>query len=358
MEQIRLSGIKKSYGGAVAIENLDLTVHSGEFLTILGPSGCGKTTTLRAIAGLEEPDDGVIQLGDTVVFSRREGIIIPPEKRGLGLIFQSYALWPHMTVARNITLALKEQKLSASEVENRLTNALEMVQMGELRNRYPSELSGGQQQRVAVARLIALRPSILLMDEPLSNLDAKLRTEMRAGLKRLHRDLNATTVYVTHDQIEALTLSDRIIVMNEGRIMQEGTPYDIYHNPANLFVAEFIGDPRINLFNGEVSGGKLDCGDLTLPVARGLSGKLTASVRPESVQVSYKLKKGWLEAKVEYVQPTGADTIIQVNAGDTAITLLQPGFITMDVGAPLWVNFALDTLNFFDPVTQDNLGGL
>ncbi len=357
MEQIRLRGIKKSYGGAVAIENLDLTVHSGEFLTILGPSGCGKTTTLRAIAGLEEPDDGVIQLGDSTVFSRNEGKIIPPEKRGLGLIFQSYALWPHMTVARNITLALKEQKLSASEVENRLTNALEMVQMGELRNRYPSELSGGQQQRVAVARLIALRPSILLMDEPLSNLDAKLRTEMRAGLKRLHRDLDATTVYVTHDQIEALTLSDRIIVMNEGRIMQEGTPYDIYHHPANLFVAEFIGDPRINLFDGEVKAGKLDCGDLTLPVAKGLSGKVVASVRPESVQVLYKAKKGWLEAKVEYVQPTGADTIIQANAGDTAITLLQPGFITLDVGASLWVNFTLDTLNFFDPATQDNLGG-
>lgn len=356
MEQIRLSGIKKSYGGAVAIENLDLTVHSGEFLTILGPSGCGKTTTLRAIAGLEEPDDGVIQLGDTTVFSRHDGVIIPPEKRGLGLIFQSYALWPHMSVAKNITLALKEQKLSASEVEDRLTTALEMVQMGELRNRYPSELSGGQQQRVAVARLIALRPAILLMDEPLSNLDAKLRTEMRAGLKRLHRDLDATTVYVTHDQIEALTLSDRIIVMNEGRIMQEGTPYDIYHHPANLFVAEFIGDPRINLFSGVVKAGRLECGDLTLPVRGGLSGKLTASVRPESINVSFDTKPHWLEVKVENVQPTGADTIIQVHAGETPITLLQSGFITLDVGAPLWVNFDLTTLNFYDPETTNNLG--
>ncbi len=357
MDQIRLSGIRKSYGGAVAVENLDLAVKQGEFLTILGPSGCGKTTTLRAIAGLEEPDDGTIRLGDQTVFSRAEGIIVPPEKRGLGLIFQSYALWPHMTVARNITLALKEQKLSKQEVENRLANALELVQMSALKDRYPSELSGGQQQRVAVARLIALRPSVLLMDEPLSNLDAKLRTEMRAGLKRLHRDLKATTVYVTHDQIEALTLSDRIIVMNLGRIMQQGTPYDIYHHPANLFVAEFIGDPGINLFTGEVTGGRLAGDAVNLPVADGLSGKLVASVRPESIRVAYAAKAGWLPVTVENVQPTGADTIIQVYAGETEITLVQPGFITLDYRSSLWLDFDLETLNFFDPGTGNNLSG-
>jgi len=199
MGQIRLDGIVKSYGKEVVVKNLDLTVQPGEFLTILGPSGCGKTTTLRMIAGLEEPDHGVIQLGERVVFSRSDGVVIPPEARRLGLIFQSYALWPHMTVARNITLALKEQKISKAEIAQRLENALELVQLTGYAERYPSELSGGQQQRVAVARLIALRPSILLMDEPLSNLDAKLRTEMRASLKRLHRDLDATTVYVTHE---------------------------------------------------------------------------------------------------------------------------------------------------------------
>ena len=222
MGQILLNGIVKSYGKEVVVKNLDLKVETGEFLTILGPSGCGKTTTLRMVAGLEEPDQGVIKLDDKVVFSRNDGVVVPPEARHLGLIFQSYALWPHMTVAKNITLALKEQKISKSEIADRLKNALEMVQLTGYAERYPSELSGGQQQRVAVARLIALRPKILLMDEPLSNLDAKLRTEMRASLKRLHRDLTATTVYVTHDQIEALTLSDRVIIMNEGRIMQEG----------------------------------------------------------------------------------------------------------------------------------------
>ena len=266
MGQILLNGIVKSYGKEVVVKNLDLTVETGEFLTILGPSGCGKTTTLRMIAGLEEPDQGMIKLDDKVVFSRNDGVVVPPEARHLGLIFQSYALWPHMTVAKNITLALKEQKISKSEIADRLKNALEMVQLTGYAERYPSELSGGQQQRVAVARLIALRPKILLMDEPLSNLDAKLRTEMRASLKRLHRDLNATTVYVTHDQIEALTLSDRVIIMNEGRIMQEGSPYDIYHHPANIFVAEFIGDPGINLFDGIIDNGMIKCGEIQIPL--------------------------------------------------------------------------------------------
>ncbi len=358
MEQISLQGIAKSYGKEVVVENLDLIVAPGEFLTILGPSGCGKTTTLRMIAGLEEPDQGVIQLGDKTVFSRKAGIVIPPEARGLGLIFQSYALWPHMTVAKNITLALKEQKLTSAEISARLNTALDLVQLTDYAKRYPSELSGGQQQRVAVARLIALRPSILLMDEPLSNLDAKLRTEMRASLKRLHRDLEATTVYVTHDQIEALTLSDRIIIMNEGRIMQEGSPYDIYHHPANLFVAEFIGDPKINLFTGKVAGDVLDCGDIILPLAnqhKALNGNLMAAIRPEKIQVSFDVKPGWQEVKTEIVQPTGADTIIQVKAGDTHITLLQSGFITLQEGTPLWISFGVENLNFFDPATKENL---
>ena len=358
MEQIRLAGIVKSYGSEVVVQNLDLTVAPGEFLTILGPSGCGKTTTLRMIAGLEEPDEGLIELGDRTVFSRVEGVILPPEARGLGLIFQSYALWPHMDVAKNITLALKEQKLSKSEIAARLQTALDMVQLTEYAARYPSELSGGQQQRVAVARLIALRPSILLMDEPLSNLDAKLRTEMRAGLKRLHRDLEATTVYVTHDQIEALTLSDRIIIMNEGRIMQEGSPYDIYHHPANLFVAEFIGDPRINLFHGTIADGVLECGDVRLPLnvqTQAGTGALVAAIRPEKIEVSFEARAGWHEVSTEIIQPTGADTIIQVKAGETAITLLQSGFITLDEGTPLWINFDANAVSFFDPKSEENL---
>jgi multiple sugar transport system ATP-binding protein len=263
-----------------------------------------------------------------------------------------------MTVAKNITLALKEQKISKSEIADRLKNALEMVQLTGYAERYPSELSGGQQQRVAVARLIALRPKILLMDEPLSNLDAKLRTEMRASLKRLHRDLTATTVYVTHDQIEALTLSDRVIIMNEGRIMQEGSPYDIYHHPANIFVAEFIGDPGINLFEGKIDNGKIKCSDIEIPLPENFAknkGRLIVGVRPEKIEVSETKKNGWQEVVTGIIQPTGANTIIEVKAGETPITLLQNGFITLPENSKLWINFEHDTLSFFDPETQENL---
>jgi len=363
MEKIELRGMRKSYGKEPAVRHLDLSIEPGAFLTILGPSGCGKTTTLRAIAGLEEPDAGEIQLGDRIVFSRDQGIIVPPEHRKLGLIFQSYALWPHMTVERNITLALKEQKLSTSVVSSRLENALEKVQLTAYRNRYPSELSGGQQQRVAVARLIALRSQFLLMDEPLSNLDAKLRTEMRTELKQLHRDLEATTVYVTHDQSEGLTLSDMVVVMNDGLVMQQATPYDIYHHPSNLFVAEFIGDPQINRFSGNVinEGGimALDCGDLKITLPPQLTPKtntLIATARPESIRISEVADEGWERVTLDSVQPTGASTILQVRSkNNTVMTLLQPGFMRMEVGDHLWVDLDSTALDFFDPESEQNL---
>ena len=363
MEKIELRGIQKAYGKEPAVRQLDLAIQPGEFLTVLGPSGCGKTTTLRVIAGLEEPDAGEIQLGDRVVFSRNQGIIVPPEHRKLGLIFQSYALWPHMTVERNITLALKEKKLSSSEVRSRLESALDKVQLTNYRNRYPSELSGGQQQRVAVARLIALRSQFLLMDEPLSNLDAKLRTEMRTELKQLHRDLEATTVYVTHDQIEALTLSDMVVVMNGGLVMQQGTPYDIYHHPGNLFVAEFIGDPRINKFSGNVINGGgvmgLDCDGLKFTLPPDLTPKtntLIATVRPEDINISEVVVEGWQKVHLVSVQPTGASTILQARTeNNTAMTLLQPGFMRMDVGDYLWIDIDPATIAFFDPETEQNL---
>ena len=362
MEQIKIRGIKKSYGKEMAVQELDLTVNPGDFLTILGPSGCGKTTMLRAIAGLEEPDEGEIQFGDRVVFSRKQGVIIPPENRNVGFIFQSYALWPHMTVEQNITLALKEKKLSNKEIESRLKKSLEMVQLESYRKRYPSELSGGQQQRVAVSRLIALQSKILLMDEPLSNLDAKLRTEMRAELKRLHGELEATTVYVTHDQTEALTLSDIVVVMNKGLIMQSGTPYDIYHHPENIFVAEFIGDPQNNFFKGQIveknSQLHLDCQGILFPLNNQdylKSRNLIATVRPENINVSFQKEKDWFKVSLKSVQPTGANTILQVKLGNTEITLLQPEFIRMKLDEPLWISFDPASLNFFDEETGKNL---
>ena len=363
MEEIRLSGVAKSYGRAAAVKDLDLTVTPGEFLTILGPSGCGKTTTLRIIAGLEDPDRGEVRLGSRVVFSRDQGILISPEQRNLGLIFQSYALWPHMTVAKNVTLALKEKRLPADEIRRRLDEALERVQLGEMRERYPSELSGGQEQRVAVARLIALKPSILLMDEPLSNLDAVLRTEMRGELRRLHQDLGATTVYVTHDQVEALTLSDTVVVMNQGEVQQRASPYDTYHRPETLFVAEFIGDPRINRLNGRLvrQDGRvgIDFLDFVLPLeADFTSGTevVVGVVRPEAVAVSQREQRGWLEVAVDLVQPTGSQTILYAHAEHGRYTLLQPGFFRARPGDPLWLSFDPAAFSFFEPASGRRIG--
>jgi multiple sugar transport system ATP-binding protein len=362
MQAIELAGIDKSYGRERAVTLHGLTIEPGTFVTILGPSGCGKTTLLRLIAGLEEPDNGEIRLGENLVFSRAKGITVPPENRGIGLIFQSYALWPHMTVERNITLALKEQKQPASEIEDRLINALQMVQLEEYRNRYPSELSGGQQQRVAVARLIAMRSSILLMDEPLSNLDAMLRTSMRGEMKRLHHQLNATTVYVTHDQVEALTLSDKIVVMSNGLVQQHATPFNIYHSPANLFVAEFIGDPRINLLEGRVwrdnTGQGVDLGVVNLPLdslPADAPDRIIAGIRPEAVKVSPEADAGCIEAKLENAQPTGSETILFTRVGDVELTALTPGFVPMEAGRSVWLKIESKDINLFDPESRKNL---
>jgi len=252
MISLTLSNISKRFGEVVAVDDLNLDVEPGSFLTLLGPSGCGKTTVLRCIAGLEEPDEGEIRIGDRIVFSRAEGLLVPPGKRGLGLVFQSYALWPHMTVFQNVAFGLELQKLDKNEIAHRVQESLADLQMAGMEERYPHEMSGGQQQRVAVARMLAARPDVFLMDEPLSNLDARLRMDMRVELKRLHRASGATTIYVTHDQLEALTMSTQIAVMCRGQLFQVGTPDEIYRQPANLFVADFIGSPKINLLEATV----------------------------------------------------------------------------------------------------------
>jgi multiple sugar transport system ATP-binding protein len=362
VEEIVLTNVSKSYGKEPAVRDLSLRVKPGEFLTVLGPSGCGKTTTLRLIAGLEEPDSGEIFLGGKLVFSREKGILIPPENRNLGLIFQSYALWPHMTVGRNITLALEQQKLTKDQIAERLKAALERVQLSPYQERYPSELSGGQQQRVAVARLIATQPAFLMMDEPLSNLDAMLRTDMRGELKRLHRDLEATTVYVTHDQIEALTLSDTVVVMDKGVVQQEASAYDIYHRPANLFVAEFIGNPRINRLDGVLRRQNgvsvIDFGDLIVPIEQDLpvgDGPIVVTIRPENVRLTTDPRDDWLKVNLDSVLPTGSETILQTHCGQTHITVVESGFFRMAVDRPLWLSLEAASMNFFDPDTGRNL---
>ncbi len=309
---IMIRNLTKRFGSVVAVNGVSLTVESGSFLTLLGPSGCGKTTLLRCLAGLEDPDGGEILIGDKLVFSRERGISLPPGKRDLGLVFQNYALWPHMTVQKNMTFALEIQKQPRAEIEKRTREALAEVQMEGYADRYPREMSGGQQQRIALARMLAYRPKVFLMDEPLSNLDARLRMDMRAEIKHLHHVSGATTVYVTHDQVEALTMSSQIAVMKEGVLQQLDTPDRVYHYPANLFVADFIGNPKVNLLNGVVDGhNSVDLGRFKVTLnTHHATGEVVVAARPEDIAISTTPIPGAAEFTAYSVLPSGADSTI------------------------------------------------
>ena len=253
MASVTITGVTKSFGNVKVLQEFNQKFEDGEFITLLGPSGCGKTTMLRLIAGFEKPSSGEIYIGDKLVSSEKE--FLPPEKRGIGMVFQSYAVWPHMNVFDNIAYPLKIQKINKNEIEERVNQVLKIVHLEQYKDRFPSELSGGQQQRVALARALVIKPDVLLMDEPLSNLDAKLRVEMRTAIKEIQNSIGITTVYVTHDQEEAMAVSDRIAVMKDGEIQHLGQPKDIYQRPANLFVATFIG--KTNVLNGNLNGSVL-----------------------------------------------------------------------------------------------------
>jgi ABC-type Fe3+/spermidine/putrescine transport system ATPase subunit len=286
MSKLALRGIEKRYGDVAAVSGVDLELKEGEFVSLLGPSGCGKTTTLRMIAGFIAPSAGTIELNGQMLSSPAGAL--PPEKRQMSMIFQSYAVWPNMTVAQNVAFGLELRKLPRDEVRRRTGDMLEVVHMGHLAARYPAELSGGQQQRVALARAIVIKPQVLLLDEPLSNLDANLREEMRFEIRRLHDEFRITTVYVTHDQAEAMVTSDRIAVMNQGRVEQVADPHTLYNRPKTRFVAGFIG--RTNFIHGVSDGAQVAFGPLTVPVAAlhavPPAGKVTFSVRPQSMRLS------------------------------------------------------------------------
>jgi iron(III) transport system ATP-binding protein len=278
--RIEVSNLTVRYNDVVAVDGISFAIQPGELVTLLGPSGCGKTTTLRAVAGLEDPTEGTIRLGGETVYSSSERRNVPSEKRGLSMVFQSYAIWPHMTVFDNVAYGLNVRKLPRAEVVESVRRVLDMVQMTQFSDRPASRLSGGQQQRVAVARAIAFSPTVLLFDEPLSNLDAKLRTEMRVELRELQRRLDITSLYVTHDQEEALAISDRVIVMNHGRIEQIGSSEEIYNRPRSLFVADFVG--AANLIKGQVKpdGVFETVGGLRLKVAdTGTGAETTLALR-------------------------------------------------------------------------------
>ena len=287
MATITLENLTKYFGNSTAVDRINLDVSDGELIALLGPSGCGKTTTLRMLAGFIPPDEGRILVDYKVVSSRNKSI--PPQKRNMSMIFQSYAIWPHLTVFENVAFGLKLRKVGQKELLNRVNKAREIVHLIKLANRYPSELSGGQQQRVALARAIVIEPQIMLLDEPLSNLDASLREEMRSEVRRLHDEIGITTVYVTHDQAEALAISDRVVVMHDGRIEQVGTPEEIYESPATEFVARFIG--RCNVLPGTLlPSGKVDVGGALITANHRAFGvetgpNVVVSVRPQYITI-------------------------------------------------------------------------
>lgn len=330
MSFIRFNKLVKEFDGVQAVKGIDLVISKGEFVTFLGPSGCGKTTTLRCLSGLETPEGGDIMVGEKCLFSKKDMINIPAGNRGLGLVFQNYALWPHMTVGQNIGFALRKKKISSIEKRGKIDKVLDAMDLVKYEKRFPHELSGGQQQRVALARMVVNEPGILLFDEPLSNLDAKLRMKLRSELKRLHKDLGATSIYVTHDQVEALALSDKIVVMKEGTIQQIGTPYEVYHEPVNLFVADFMGNPETNLINI-----KMASGNSILPVkdtqcSMKYTGEVSVSnkdeyvlnARPEDIDIESASDGDFF---IYAIQPMGSEVLVHLKSKSGVLDLIAKG---------------------------------
>ena len=347
---ITIKNLTKKFGKVLALDNVSLVIEPETFVTLLGPSGCGKTTLLRCVAGLEDPDGGEIFIGNKLVYSHAQGISLPSGKRDLGLVFQNYALWPHMKVNKNITFALEIQKLPKAEMDQRVKQSLKEVQMEGYEDRYPREMSGGQQQRIALARMLAYRPKVFLMDEPLSNLDARLRMDMRVELKRLHHMSGATTIYVTHDQVEALTMSTTIAVMKEGHLQQFDTPDKIYHFPANLFVADFIGNPKVYLLDGELSGkDTVDLGKFKIQVGTThATGKVVVGIRPEDITISTQPVAGGVEFSAYSVLPSGADSTIIARLGELELTIRVMGISKIKMDQKIWLTFDPQNLNLYD----------
>lgn len=356
---IVIKNLTKRFGKVIAVDDVSLTIEPGTFLTLLGPSGCGKTTLLRCVAGLEDPDGGEIYIGDKLVFSYPKGISLPPGKRDLGLVFQNYALWPHMKVYQNMTFALEIQKLPKAELEQRVKESLAEVKMEGYEDRYPREMSGGQQQRIALARMLAYRPKVFLMDEPLSNLDARLRMDMRAELKHLHHIAGATTIYVTHDQVEALTMSSCIAVLKDGVLQQLDIPDQIYHYPANLFVADFIGNPKVNLLDGIVDGKNcVDLGKFKIGVdTHNLTGKGVVAVRPEDIAILTSPASGAVEFTAYSVLPSGSDSTVVAHLGDTEITVKVMGITKIKIDDKIWLKFDPGKLNLYDKESGNLVSG-
>jgi multiple sugar transport system ATP-binding protein len=356
MSDLRITRLHKHYGAVHAVKGIDLEVPSGEFTVLVGPSGCGKSTLLRSIAGLEEVDGGTIEIGNRDVTWER------PRDRDIAMVFQSYALYPYMNVFENIAFGLRARKVARADIDKRVRRAAEMLGIGALLDRRPRELSGGQRQRVAIGRAIVRDARLFLFDEPLSNLDAQLRDEMRAEIKRLHQELKRTMIYVTHDQIEALTLADRVAVMHGGVIQQLAAPNEIYRRPANRFVAGFVGSPSMNFRRGTVATGGdgpvFRSGELTVPLAGyefaaavGDGAEVELGIRPEHIVVSERGTR----YPVDIVDPMGAETLVWCRVAGEPMAVRLDGEAIIKVGDTLPVGFPPDRLNLFDAASGERL---
>ncbi len=355
MVEVRLENLTKIFGKVVAVDNLNLRIKDGEFVALLGPSGCGKTTTLLMIAGIYKPTKGYIYFDNDVVND------IPPKDRNIGMVFQSYALYPHMSVYDNIAFPLKLKKVPKHEIEKRVREVAKLLRIEELLSRKPAQLSGGQQQRVALARALAKEPQLFLMDEPLSNLDAKLRVYMRAELKRMQKELGITTIYVTHDQVEAMTMADRIAVLNLGKLQQYGTPDELYFKPSNVFVAGFIGSPPMNFVDASIveRDGELyvDAGELKIKLPedianvlreQGIKGEVIFGVRPEDIKVG----EGEYKGTVYVTEPLGRDVLVHVKINDTILRAFAPVNVKINIGDEIAFNIDLSKTHIFDKKTE------
>jgi ABC-type sugar transport system ATPase subunit len=349
---IEFRKVSKAFGSAVVVDDLSLVIDDGEFVVLLGPSGCGKSTTLRMLAGLEEVTSGDIFIGDERVNE------VPTQRRDLAMVFQNYALYPHMTVAGNIAYPLRIRKLSQAEISERVARVGELLEIGGLLERKPRDLSGGERQRVALARAIVREPRAYLMDEPLSNLDARLRVQMRGELKRLQHELETTTIYVTHDQAEAMTLAHRVAVMHKGRLQQFDTPLTIYDSPANRFVAEFVGNPGMNFITGRIDAAARSftsdnfCLVLDPTQLERLKGVLpdqpvSLGIRPEHVHVALSESAGWLPASVYVTELMGSETFVFLNLGDNRIIARAASEFRAEVETTVWIKLDMSRAHFF-----------
>jgi multiple sugar transport system ATP-binding protein len=343
---IKFQNVSKKFGDMHVVDDLSLEIDDGEFVVLLGPSGCGKTTTLRMLAGLETVTSGDIYINDARIND------VPTQHRDLAMVFQSYALYPHMTIAENIAYPLRVRKLEKHERARRVERVAAMLEIEPLLDRKPRQLSGGERQRVALARAIVREPRAYLMDEPLSNLDARLRVQMRGELKRLQHQLGTTTIYVTHDQAEAMTLASRVAVMKKGRLQQFDTPMNIYNHPVNRFVAEFVGSPSMNFVDGEIDDETFVSDSLRIEMS-GLSNhsRLTMGIRPEHVQVLAAPENTAIPAKVYVTELMGNETFVFLSVGANRLIARAPADFRADLESTIWVKIATDKAHFFDSNT-------